>query len=113
MLVQVAACKASGGKFEDATFPPTDASLGSPAAELGVATWRRVGEIEPRGARDKPGLLARAEGVGLALGALADEWLVGALNVVASNVEVVERLFVDMDHADEVRTAGARTPTAD
>ena len=38
--------------------------------------------------------------MGLQLGALQDEWLLGALNVM-SNVEVAERIFVDSSHGHE------------
>ena len=68
-----------------------------------MASWRRIGEIEPaaKAAAEGGDLLANAEGVGLKMGALDDEWLLGALNVVAGNVDVAGRAFVDASHAHQ------------
>lgn len=98
-----AACAASGGLFEDPAFPASDESLGAAADALGVVSWRRLSEIEPPDAKPRGGdgsLLAHAEGCGLSVGSLQDEWLLGALNVVGGNIEVAERTFVDSAHAD-------------
>ena len=94
-----AAAQASGGLYEDPEFPASDASLGADAGSYGVVSWRRIGEIEPP--KQNGGLLEDAEGVGVSMGSLKDEWLLGALNVVAGNVDVVERTFVDMQHAEQ------------
>jgi len=90
---------ASDSKFEDTAFPPTDASLGAPASSLGVVSWKRLEPLGPKG-RGDGSLFSRAEGVGLQMGSLRNEWLVGSLNVVATNVEVAERIFVDSSHAE-------------
>ena len=94
-----AAAQAGGGLYEDGEFAPGAAALGADEGAVGVASWRRVHEIEPpTGKHD--GLLDRAEGNALALGALNDEWLVGALNVVGGNADVLRRTFVDLSHVD-------------
>lgn len=91
----LAVALASGGKYEDPTFAPSDESLGAPAKSLGVTTWRRPEEIEENFTLDLEG----AEKIGLHLGSLKNDWLLGALNVVGSNVDVSCRLFVDASHA--------------
>ena len=98
-----AAASASGGLYEDPDFPASDVSLGAEASSLGVVSWRRLGEIEPPEAKPRGGdgsLLCHAEGCGLRVGSLRNEWLLGALNVVGGNVDVVERTFVDMAHGE-------------
>lgn len=92
-----AASTSRSGKFEDPAFGPSDAALGAPAAALGVASWRRPDEIEPGFKLN----LQNAEKVGLKMGTLENEWLVGALNVVGGTPGVTSRLFVDSSHAKE------------
>jgi hypothetical protein len=92
-----AASTSRSGTFEDPAFSPSDAALGAPAAALGVASWRRPDEIEPGFKLN----LQNAEKVGLKMGTLENEWLVGALNVVGGTPGVTSRLFVDSSHAKE------------
>ena len=100
--VAAASASAGSGLYEDAEFPASDASLGQSAAAYGVVDWKRLSEIEAPPKKGAGGLLERAEGVGLQKpAALNDEWLLGALNVVGGNIEVVERTFVDMSHLSQ------------
>ena len=99
---EAAAAAAADGLYVDVSFPADETSLGAEASSLGVVSWRRLGEIEPPDAMPRGGdgsLLAHAEGCGLKVGTLKDEWLLGALNVVGGNVDVLERTFVDTAHA--------------
>ena len=90
----LAAC--AGGKlYEDAEFPAAAASLGGGgwAHQSAVASWRRPSEIAGAGA-----VLLRDDLHGVRLGPINDRWLLGALNIIAGDPDVVRSAFVDDSH---------------
>ena len=103
-LVEAAleASAASGGLYCDPDFPAAARSLGQVDAE--VASWKRPADIAYAQGVDMthagaPLFKSDWEAGGVALGALHDEWLLGALNVVGGAYEVAQNLFVDASHA--------------
>ena len=99
----VAQCSASGRKYEDPDFPPTKASLWidgqNPGAALGVgadvvASWRRPEEFS-----SEPRLFINDwEVAGIVPGPLPDQWFLSAANILAGDVSVIQRAFVDASH---------------
>ena len=90
----LAAC--AGGKlYEDAEFPAAAASLGGGgwAHQGAVASWRRPSEVAGAGA-----VLLRDDLHGVRLGPINDRWLLGALNIIAGDPDVVRSAFVDDSH---------------
>jgi len=86
----------AGGKFEDAEFPATAASIGSSAHAARVASWRRPAEIGGAEAR----LWKNDwEIEGIIPGALSNAWLLGSANVLAGNRDVIAKVFVSTEHA--------------
>lgn len=87
-----ARCAETGAKWEDPRFHASDMSL--PAgigARVGQVTWRRPDEIA-QGARL---WLSEWEIAGVTQGALNDRHFISAANIVASNPELIHRVFVD------------------
>ena len=86
----------SGRPFEDADFPPSATSLGAGWAHAPLATqWRRPVEIAGDGAK----LFKNDwEIEGVVLGPAQNGWLMAALNILAGDREVLERVFVDARH---------------
>ena len=83
--------RSSGGAYEDTDFPPVAASLGGGGAAKMASTWRRITEIGGQGAR----LFKNDwEIEGVVPGPLSNAWLLGALNVVAGDRDILDRLFV-------------------
>jgi len=105
LIAAAAAACASGRKYEDASFPPTAASLWldgrAPSSSLGlsdpVASWRRPEEMAGGGG---PGVLFKNdwEIEGVVPGALPNQWLLAACNIVGGDQEVAARCFIDPTH---------------
>jgi len=84
------------GRYEDPEFGADAASLGqSPHAER-VTSWRRPAEIGGPKAR----LWKNDwEVEGLDAGPLANEWLLGAANILGGDRDILAKVFVSTEHA--------------
>ena len=100
----LAQCASTGRKFEDPAFTPTKASLwingSAPAPELGLSTdpvvaWRRPEEWDPAASL----FLNEWEIAGVVAGPLPNLWLLSACNIVAADHDVIERVFINAEHA--------------
>ncbi len=86
----------SGQPYEDADFPASAASLGAGWAHAPLVTqWRRPSEIAGGAAK----LFKNDwEIEGVVLGPAENTWLMAALNLIAGDREVLDRVFVDASH---------------
>eukprot|EP01089_Gocevia_fonbrunei_P008738 TRINITY_DN2046_c0_g1_i4.p1 TRINITY_DN2046_c0_g1~~TRINITY_DN2046_c0_g1_i4.p1 ORF type:complete len:273 (+),score=43.67 TRINITY_DN2046_c0_g1_i4:89-907(+) len=88
----VAAVKKSGAgaKYTDKSFPPSCSSLFKSGKNDPDIVWKRPCEIS-----DNPKLFIDGAGEGDVIqGELGDCWFLGALSVVATNVEILRPLFI-------------------
>ncbi|KAL1514592.1 hypothetical protein AB1Y20_003686 [Prymnesium parvum] len=99
----LAQCAATPGqKYQDPDFPASKASLwenkSKPSQEIGadpVVAWRRPEEWNPS-ARLFPN---PGEPTGIVAGPLSNLWLLAACNIVAGDIDVIAKTFVDSTHA--------------
>ena len=113
-MVQEAVAKAAGGLYTDPDFPAAASSLwingtapGEALVEAGITadtvqSWKRPSEFgAPFAETDgEPRLFYTEWGTqGVVASPLLDHWLLAACNIVGGDVEILERVFVDAEHA--------------
>jgi hypothetical protein len=106
--------ESAGGLYSDPDFVPTPSSLwingvapGEALQAAGVAadlvqSWRRPSEFAPALAatEGEPRLFYSDWGTqGVVASPLLNHWLLAACNIVGGDVDILERVFVDTEHA--------------
>ena len=114
-LIQKAVDAAGSGLYTDPDFPASPSSVwingsgpGGALQQAGIGaefvqSWRRPSEIAAGYPDDGPARLFYTDwGVqGVVASPLLNHWLLAACNIVGGDVEILERVFVDMEHADK------------